>query len=211
MLNYIWLGLMLVAVIVAAINGTAAEVTKGAFDSARTAVEISIGLVGILALWLGIMKIAERAGMIRLLSRAIAPPMRFLFPEIPRDHPAIGAMILNISATLLGLGNAATPLGLKAMEELQSLNEEKETASNSMAMFMAINTSGIQLIPATAMAILVTAGSTRPTVIIGSTLIATTIGTIAAILATRLLQPLFPYADRNTEKNRVVVPPDEAQ
>ena len=123
--------------------------TKGAIDSAKTAVEISIGLVGIMALWLGIMKIAERAGLISLLARMIAPVTRLLFPKVPTDHPAMGAMIMNISATMLGLNNAATPLGIKALEELQELNDEKETATDAMFLFMAMNTAGIQFIPAT--------------------------------------------------------------
>ncbi len=193
MLNYIWFALMAAALVVAAFKGTAAEVTDGAISSARTAVEISIGLVGIMALWLGIMKIAEKAGLIAILARVIAPITRLIFPEVPRDHPAMGAMIMNISANMLGLSNAATPLGIKAMEELQTINPEKETASNAMVMFMAINTAAIQLIPATTIAVMAAAGSTEPTVIIGSTLLATTIGSIAAVVATKLLQPFFPY------------------
>lgn len=194
MLNYIWFALMAAALIVAGVRGTAAEVTEGAINSAKTAVEISIGLVGIMALWLGIMRIAEKAGLIALLARAIAPITKLVFPEVPRDHPAMGAMIMNISANMLGLANAATPLGIKAMEELQTINVEKETASNAMVMFMAINTASIQFIPATTIAVLAAAGSKEPTAIIGSTLLATTIGTIAAIVATKLLQPFFPYS-----------------
>lgn len=199
MLNYIWLGLMLVAVIVAAIRGTAAEVTKGAIDAATTAVEISIGLIGVMALWLGMMRIAEKAGLVQLLARAIAPVTKRLFPDVPVDHPAMGAMIMNIAATMLGLNNAATPFGIKAMEELQELNDDKDTASNAMVMFMAINTTGIQFIPATVIAILATAGSNQPTVIIGTTLIATIIGTIAAVIAAKTLQPLFPRVKRDLE------------
>lgn len=193
MLNYIWFGLMAIALIVAALTGRPDELTKGAIDSAKTAVEISIGLVGVMALWLGVMKIAERAGLISLLARAITPLTRWLFPQVPSDHPAMGAIIMNVAATMLGLNNAATPLGIKAMEELQTLNPEKETASDAMVMFMAMNTSGIQFIPATTIAVLASAGSLQPTAIIGSTLLATSIGMLAGILAARLLQPLFPY------------------
>lgn len=193
MLNYIWFALMLIALVVAALLGTAAEVTQGAFDAAKTAVEISIGLIGVMSLWLGIMKIAERAGLIALLARAIAPVLRLIFPEVPRDHPAMGSMLMNIAANMLGLANAATPLGIRAMEDLQTLNEGRDTASNAMVMFMAINTANVQLIPATAMAILAAAGSTRPTAIIGSTFLATLIGTIAAVIATKAFQPFFPY------------------
>lgn len=192
MLNYIWFALMALALIVAAFNGTAGEVTKGALDSAKTAVEISIGLVGVMALWLGIMKIAERAGLIAVFARVVAPVARFIFPGVPSDHPAMGSILMNIAANMLGLSNAATPFGIKAMEELQTLNEEKETATNAMVMFMAINTSGIQIIPATAMAILVTAGSKEPTAIISATILVTTIGTVSAIIAARLLQPFYP-------------------
>src|SRR5919202_693886 len=149
MLNYIWFGLMAIALVVAAFNGTAAEVTKGAVDSAKTAVEIALGLVGIMTLWLGIMRVAEKAGLISMLGRALRPVSRLLFPEIPSDHPAIGAIILNVAANMLGLSNAATPLGIKAMEELQELNPEKETASNAMVTFLVLNTAGIQFIPAT--------------------------------------------------------------
>jgi spore maturation protein A len=193
MLNYIWFGLMTVALIVAAIKGTAGEVTKASVESAKTAVEISIGLVGIMALWLGMMRIAERAGLVTLMARVLSPVLKFLFPEVPRDHPAMGAIVMNLAANMLGLSNAATPLGIKAMEELQELNVDKETASNAMVMFMSLNTANVQLIPATVIGILVAAGSKQPTYIIGTTLAATAIGTVAAIIATRLLQPLFPY------------------
>src|SRR3954452_9905488 len=171
MLNYIWFALMAIALIVAAFNGTAADVTKGAGDSAKTAVEISLGLVGIMTLWLGIMRVAEQAGLIALLSRALRPISRLLFPEIPPEHPAIGAMIMNIAANMLGLSNAATPLGIKAMEELQELNEEKETASNAMVTFLVLNTAGIQFIPATIIGVLAAAGAKAPTVIIPTTLV----------------------------------------
>lgn len=193
MLNYIWFGLMATALIVAAVNGTAEGVTKGAIDAARTAVEISIGLIGVMALWLGMMRIAERAGLVMFLARAINPVLRWIFPEVPRDHPAMGAIVMSLAANMLGLANAATPLGLKAMGELQDLNVDKETASNAMVMFMAINTANVQLIPATVIAILVAAGSREPTVIIGTTLAATAIGTVAAVAAAKLLQPFFPY------------------
>jgi spore maturation protein A len=193
MLNYIWFGLMAIAIVVAAFRGTAGEVTEGAITAARTAVEISIGLIGIMALWLGIMKIADRAGLVRMLARAMRPITRLLFPEVPPDHPAMGTILMNASANMLGLANAATPLGIKAMEELQELNRDKETASNAMVMLMAINTTGIQLIPATAIAVMAASGSTNPTAIIGSTLIATAIGTLVAVTITRLIQGFVPY------------------
>ena len=194
MLNYIWFALMAVALVVAGLSGRPDEVTKGAIDSARTAVEISIGLVGVMALWLGVMRIAEASGLIKAVARVISPLLRLLFPEVPREHPAMGAIVMNLSANVLGLSNAATPLGIKAMEELQSLNPRPDTATNSMVMFMAINTASVQLVPATMIAVMAAAGSRAPTAIIGSTLVATAIGTVAAIAATRLLQPFYSRA-----------------
>ena len=183
MLNYIWFGLMAIALIVAIFTGNAAAVTKGAVDSAKTAVEISLGLVGIMTLWLGIMRIAEQAGLISLLGRALRPISRLLFPEIPPEHPAIGAVIMNVAANMLGLSNAATPLGIKAMEELQELNPKKETASNAMVTFMTLNT------------VLAAAGSKNPTAIISTTLIATICGAIAAVTTAKILQRFFPVED----------------
>ena len=190
MLNYVWLGLMAIAIVVGAINGRLPEVTNAAFDYAKTAVDISIGLIGIMALWLGIMKIAEEAGIIRLLAKAIKPLSKRLFPEIPSEHPAIGAMILNIAANWLGLSNAATPLGLKAMEELQKLNPNKDTATNAMATFLALNTASITLIPATIIGVRVSLGSSNPTEIIGTTIFASCCATVFAVTATKLLQRL---------------------
>jgi spore maturation protein A len=195
MLNYIWFALMAIALLVAAFNGTAAGVTKGAVDSAKTAVEIALGLIGIMTLWLGIMRIAEKSGLISLLGRALRPFSRLLFPEIPPDHPAVGAMILNIAANMLGLSNAATPLGIKAMEELQELNPQKETASNAMVTFMTLNTGGIQFIPATIIAVLAAAGAKNPTAIISTTIIATSCGTVAAVATSKILQRFFPYEE----------------
>jgi spore maturation protein A len=193
MLNYIWFALMAIALVVAIFTGNAAAVTKGAVDSAKTAVDIALGLVGIMTLWLGIMRVAEQAGLISLLGRALRPISRLLFPEIPPEHPAIGAMIMNVAANMLGLSNAATPLGIKAMEELQELNRDKETASNAMVTFMTLNTAGIQLIPATMIGVLVAAGSKTPTAIIPTTIIGTTCGAIAAVASAKILQRFFPY------------------
>jgi len=204
MLNYIWFGLMAVALVVAIFTGNAAAVTKASVDSAKTAVEISLGLIGIMTLWLGIMRVAEQAGLITMLSRALRPISRLLFPEVPADHPAIGAMIMNIAANMLGLSNAATPLGIKAMEELQELNPVKDTASNAMVTFMALNTAGIQFIPATIIGVLATAGSKAPTVIIPTTIIATFCGAIAAVTTAKLLQRFFPIGARASRPQ----PPD---
>lgn len=195
MLNYIWFGLMAIALVVAAFNGTADAVTKGAVDSAKTAVEIAIGLIGIMTLWLGIMRIAEAAGLVTLLGRLLRPVMRWLFPEVPAEHPAAGAIVLSVAANMLGLNNAATPLSIKAMEELQTLNEKKDTATNSMVTFMALTTSGVQLVPATMIGVLAAAGSKSPTVIIATTLLATAIGTIAAVAAAKILQRFWPAGE----------------
>ncbi len=192
MLNYIWFGLMAIALVVAVINGTADAVTKGAVDSASTAVQVAIGLVGIMTLWLGIMRVAEAAGLVSLVGRALSPMLRWLFPEVPRDHPAGGAIVLALAANVLGLNNAATPLGIKAMEELQTLNDDKDVATNAQVTFMAVTTSGVQLIPATMIGMLAAAGSTAPTAIIAPTIAATFIGTVAAILTARLLQRFYP-------------------
>jgi len=192
MLNYIWFGLMAIALIVAIFTGNAAALTKASVDSAKVAVEISLGLVGIMTLWLGIMRVAEQAGLVAMLSRILRPISRILFPEVPPEHPAIGAMVMSLSANMLGLNNAATPLGIKAMEELQTLNPEKETASNAMVTFMVLNTAGVQFIPTTIIGVLAASGSLAPTSIIPTTLIATLCGAVAAVTTAKLLQRFFP-------------------
>jgi spore maturation protein A len=135
--------------------------------------------------------VAEAAGLVALLGRALRPVLRWLFPEIPRDHPAAGAIVLAIAANMLGLNNAATPLGIKAMESMQSLNSDADTATNPMVTFLAITTSGVQVIPATMIAVLAAAGSQNPTLIIGTSIVATSAATIAAVVAVKLLQPLY--------------------
>lgn len=177
-------------------------VVKAALDYAATAVTIALGLIGIMALWLGVMKVAEEAGAVRLLTKLLGPITRRLFPEVPPDHPAVGAMIMNISANLLGLSNAATPFGLKAMEELNKLNPKAGTATNAMCTFLAINTSGLVLIPATAIAVRAAAGSANPGVIIGTSIFGAGCATIAGILAVKLLQrmPRFRKDDPDNER-----------
>jgi len=202
MLNYIWFGLMVIALIVAAFTGTADAVTKGAMDSAKTAVEIAIGLIGVLTLWSGMMRVAEASGLVTLLGRLLRPVLRWIFPEVPAEHPASGAIVISVAANMLGLNNAATPLSIKAMEELQTLSEEKETASNAMVTFMAMNTSGVQLIPATMIAVLAQAGSKDPTSIIAPSIIATAIGTIAAVLAAKFLQRFYTHGDSPSPRVR---------
>jgi spore maturation protein A len=202
MLNYIWFGLMAAALVVAAVNGSAEAVSKGAVESATAAVQIAIGLVGIMTLWLGMMRIAEAAGLVSLVGRALTPLLRWLFPEVPPEHPAAGAIVLALAANMLGLNNAATPLGIKAMEELQALNPDKDTATNAMVTLMAITTAGVQLIPASMIGVLAAAGSTSPTAIIAPTIAATFIGTIAAIIAAKFLQRFYPQASPSAEEVR---------
>jgi spore maturation protein A len=168
-------------------NGRIDAVTEAAIDMAKVSVNIAIGLIGIMALWLGIMKIAEDSGLIRIIAKGLRPITIRLFPDVPEDHPAIGSIVLNMSANMLGLGNAATPLGLKAMEELQELNPHKDTATNSMVMFLAINTSSVQIIlPATVVALM---GATASDIFI-TTILATLLSTIAAIVAVKVLEKM---------------------
>lgn len=199
MLNYIWFGLIIVAVLLGGINGKIEEVTKAGLDSAGVAVTISIGLIGVMALWLGIVKIADEAGLMKLLARAIAPVLRRIFPEVPRDHPAMASMMMNIAANMLGLSNAATPLGLKAMEDLQRLNRSPGVATNSMCTFLAVNTAGLQLIPASMISLMASAGSKEPTAIIGTTVAASAAAMVAGVLTARLLERIPPFAMRSTE------------
>ena len=168
-------------------------VTQAALDYAATAVNISLGLIGIMAMWLGVMKVAEEAGLVKALTRLLTPLSKRLFPDVPSDHPAIGAMIMNIAANMLGLSNAATPLGLKAMEELNKLNPKVGTATNAMCTFLAINTGGLILIPATAIAVRGAAGSSNPGIIIGTSIVGASCATIAGVIAARLLQRLPVY------------------
>jgi len=164
------------------------DVTNSALSYASTAVNIAIGLIGIMALWLGVMKVAEEAGLISIIARWLKPVTTKLFPDVPADHPAMGSMIMNISANMLGLGNAATPFGLKAMEELDKLNPNKGTATNAMVTFLAINTAGMTLIPATAIAIRASAGSSDPAIIIGTSLFGAFCATVMGLTSAKILE-----------------------
>lgn len=168
-------------------------ITQAAFDYSIIAVDLALGLIGIMALWLGIMAIADKSGVLLILTKLLTPLTKKLFPDIPSDHPAIGAMIMNISANMLGLNNAATPLGLKAMEELNKLNPKLGTATNSMCTFLVINTSGLTLIPATVIAIRASMGSSDPGIIIGTSIFGAACATIAGITAVKILQRLPRY------------------
>src|SRR6202163_1104451 len=199
MLNYIWLALVLLAVAIGGWNDRLNEVTNGAFDGARTAVTIALGLIGVMALWLGIMRLAERAGLVQRIARGLRPLLQRLFPDVPSNHPAMGSMLMNMAANMLGLGNAATPLGLRAMRDLETLNPRPGVATNAMCTFLAINTSSVQLIPTTAIALLVAAGSTRPTAIVGTALLATLCAATVAITSAKILEKLPFFRLRETQ------------
>ncbi|NLJ72528.1 MAG: spore maturation protein [Syntrophomonadaceae bacterium] len=181
MLNVVWLILLASGIIVAAINGNIDLVTEAALGAAKGAVEVCFDLVGIMALWLGIMKIAEQGGLVQGLARLMKPLMVRLFPDVPSEHPAMGAIILNLSANMLGLGNAATPFGMKAMQELQKLNNGSDEASAAMCTFLALNTSCITLIPATIIGVRVSFASANPTEIVGACIFATAIAMTIAV------------------------------
>ena len=193
MLNVIWVSMMFLAVIVGVIEGRIDVVVKAVTDSARVGFEVALGLTAIMSLWLGIMGIARASGLIERLARLLQPIMRRLFPDVPVDDPAMGAMVLNISANMLGLANAATPFGLQAMKELQRLNKHAQIASNSMCTFLAINTSSVQIIPVTAIAYLSANGSLHPSSVIFSTLVATSVSTVVALIAVTQLAKLPMY------------------
>lgn len=189
-LNYIWVGFFLVAFIVAIGRtvfcgdlGIWSEVMSASFSSAQTAFELSLGLTGILTLWLGLMKIGERAGVIRIFGRLVSPLFTRLFPGVPKDHPAMGSIFMNVSANMLGLDNAATPLGLKAMQELQELNPEKDRATDAMIMFLILNASGLCLIPISIIMYRAQAGAANPTDVFMPILVATFIATLVGIIA----------------------------
>lgn len=195
MLNWIWLGLVVLAVALGALTGQLDAVTNAAFTACKTAVmDLALPLAGIMAFWLGMMRIAEKAGLVAILARALRPIMRRLFPEVPQDHPAMGSMVMNMAANMLGLSNAATPLGLRAMQDLEKLNPRPGTATNAMCTFLAINTSSIQLIPATTVALLAAAGSREPTAIIGTSFIATLCSTAVAIIVVKFFEKLPMFA-----------------
>lgn len=168
-------------------------VTKAAIEYADVAVTISLGLIGVMALWLGIMKVGEAAGLLELLTKALLPITKRLFPDVPPNHPAVGMMIMNVAANMLGLNNAATPLGLKAMEELNKINPKLGTATNAMCTFLVINTAGLTLIPATAIAIRAGLGSADPGIIIGTSIFGAGCATVAGLIAVKLLQRLPGY------------------
>lgn len=177
--------MMVIGIVFAMINGTMGEVNKAIFDGAKEAVTLCIGLISILVFWLGLMRIAEESGLLERLAKVFRPIVKRLFPEIPNNHPAMGYILSNMIANMFGLGNAATPLGIKAMEELKRLNGGKNSASRSMVTFLAINTASITIIPTTVIAIRINYNSASPTEIVVPTLIATIISMLGAVLIDR--------------------------
>jgi len=186
-INIIWLAMVVIATVVASYTGRMDALTKASFDSAKDAVTLAIGLIGPMALWLGVMKVAEAGGLMRIIARGVRPLMVRLFPDVPHDHPAMSAMIMNMAANALGLGNAATPMGIKAMQELEKLAPEKGTATNAMCLFLAINTSSVTLLPLGVITVRAAAGATSPASIFIPSLIATCCSTLVAISMAKFL------------------------
>lgn len=196
-LNYIWIGFFVVAFIVGLVRfiffgdlEVLPAMMDSTFTSAKNAFEISIGLTGMLALWLGVMKIGERGGVVNMLARALSPLFSRLFPDIPKGHPATGSIFMNVAANMLGLDNAATPLGLKAMQQLQELNPKKDTATNPMIMFLVLNTSGLAIVPVSILAVRAAAGAAQPSDVFIPILLATFIATLGGIIITALYQKI---------------------
>ncbi len=205
MLNWIFVGLIAASVLVASFTGTMPKVTEAGISSAKSAVELAIGLVGQMALWLGFMGVLREAGLMRSIARALGPVMRRLFPDVPPDHPAMGAMIMNIAANILGLGNAATPFGLKAMNELDKLNPHKGVSTNAMALFLVINTSGVAVLPLGVVAVRATLGSHDPAGVVVPSIIGTLISTVIAVFVCKGLERWKRFS-----AERSVITPDEA-
>jgi spore maturation protein A len=191
-MSVIWVLLLVASVVVAAVTGRVATLPGTIAESAAHAVTLSLGLVGVLALWMGLMKVAEAAGVVRAVGRIARPLLRRLFPSVPDDSPAMGAMVMNISANMLGLGNAATPFGIRAMEELERTNPHPGTATDAQALFAALNTASVQLVPATVIALRASAGARQPADILGATLLASACATVAAVISSATLRRLFP-------------------
>lgn len=191
MINVIWALMVVGGIAYAALNGRIDAITGSAIQSAENAVAVSFKLIGVMCLWLGIMKLAERSGLMRIAAFLLRPITRFIFPGVPKNHPAMGAIVMTMSANMLGLGNAATPLGIKAMQQLQELNQNKTAASAPMCTFLAVCTTGFTLVPATVIALRSAAGSESPAEIVGVTILASLIATIAALTADFLFRTIY--------------------
>ncbi len=191
MLNYIWLGMVTVSVAVALATGTLEPVTKAVLARSQAAVmDVMLPMAGMITLWMGIMRLVETSGLIGIIARVLGPLLRLVFPEVPKGHPALGSIAMNMGANMLGAGNAATPMGLRAMEHLNQLNPNPGVASNAMVMLLALNTSGITLIPASTIALLQARGAAHPTDIIGPSILASCLATLCAVVICFMLQRL---------------------
>lgn len=192
-MNYIWTFLIIVSILYAFLAGTLNEVVNAFLTSLQTSVKVAFSLIGIMAFWLGIMNIAKKSGLVELFARAISPVIRLIFKEIPKENEATTSIALNFTANALGLSNAATPFGIKAMEDMQKLNPEKDRATNSMCTFLGMNTAGFQLIPTSTLAILTASGATNPTEIIVPAIITTSIAFICAIILSKIFERIFKW------------------
>ncbi|MGB3404851.1 MAG: nucleoside recognition domain-containing protein [Microcoleaceae cyanobacterium] len=211
-INTIWLGMIVSATVVAAFNGTLADVTIASFEAVETAVTLAIGLIGGMALWLGLIQVVEAAGGMSAIARLIRPVMIRLFPDVPAYHPAMSAMVLNMAANALGLGNAATPMGLKAMTELDKLNPDKGTATDAMILFLAINTSSVTLIPIGVITVRASSGADNPAAILLPTLLATVCSSLTAIIVSKLCARRQSISDLNPDLNSTeIVETDETE
>jgi len=201
MLNFIWLFMMVMSVIIALFTGKIPDVILAVTDSAKFAFTLALGLTGVMALWLGIMKIAEQAGLIHLLTKALKPLLIWLFPDVPPEHPAMGSIAMNMAANILGLNNAATPFGLRAMAELEKLNPYPGVATNTMCTFLALHSSNLQLVPATAIALLAATGALHPTDIIAPFVLSSLCAVITAIIISKILERLSAYKPLQISQN----------
>ena len=190
-MNYIFYFLIVISIIAGAVNGKLPDVVNSILTGAELSVKVAFSLIGIMAFWLGMMRIAEKAGLVNIIAKCIKPITKWLFKDIPQDSPALGNVALSFSANALGLANAATPIGLKVMEELQQENKNKKSASDAMCMFLGMCTAGFQLVPATVIAILVGAGAKNPTEIIAPTMIVTSIAFISAIIVAKIFSRIW--------------------
>ena len=188
MINYIWFFLIVISIGVATLTGNLEIINEAIITDAQEGVTFAISLIGIMSMWMGLIKIAEKSGLLKSISKLITPITSFLFPSIPKDHPAMSSIVMNMVTNMFGAGNSATAIGIKAMEEMNTLNPNKKIATNDMCMFLIINMSSIQLIPLTVLKIRADAGSLNPTEIIGTTLIATTVSTVVGITAAKISQ-----------------------
>ncbi len=200
-MNYIFYFLIVISIIIGAINGKLQDVVNSIMSGAELSVKIAFSLIGIMAFWLGIMRIADKSGLIKIISKILKPITKILFNELPQDSPAIGDIAMNFTANAFGLSNAATPFGIKAMEELQKENKDKSTATNSMCLFLGMNTAGFQLIPTTVLAVLVGIGYKNPTEIIAPTFLVTLIAFVSAIIMAKIGQTISNQIEKKEVEN----------